>query len=70
MSRAFPFFRNAGVEAEPGERRLLSAVVLQAEDADTPAEKLFYLLHAAPRFGRLRLEVTPTRSFVSSLAFT
>uniref|UniRef100_A0A3Q2YK90 Fras1 related extracellular matrix 1b n=1 Tax=Hippocampus comes TaxID=109280 RepID=A0A3Q2YK90_HIPCM len=48
--------------AEPGERRLLSAVVLQAEDADTPPEKLFYLLHAAPRFGRLQLEVALTRS--------
>uniref|UniRef100_A0A3Q2YJU6 Fras1 related extracellular matrix 1b n=1 Tax=Hippocampus comes TaxID=109280 RepID=A0A3Q2YJU6_HIPCM len=46
--------------AEPGERRLLSAVVLQAEDADTPPEKLFYLLHAAPRFGRLQLEVSRT----------
>ncbi|XP_051929938.1 FRAS1-related extracellular matrix protein 1b isoform X2 [Hippocampus zosterae] len=51
--------KNAGAQAEPGERRLLSAVVLQAEDADTPPPKLFYLLHAAPRFGRLQLE-SPT----------
>ncbi|XP_077390356.1 FRAS1-related extracellular matrix protein 1b isoform X2 [Festucalex cinctus] len=48
--------KNAGAEAEPGERRLLSAVVLQAEDVDTPPQGIFYLLHAAPRFGKLQLK--------------
>ncbi|KAM9797536.1 FRAS1-related extracellular matrix protein 1b isoform 3-T5 [Syngnathus typhle] len=48
--------KNAGAEVEPGVRRRLSAVVLQAEDADTPAHKLFYLLHATPRLGKLQLE--------------
>ncbi|XP_037105169.1 FRAS1-related extracellular matrix protein 1b isoform X5 [Syngnathus acus] len=48
--------KNAGAEVEPGMRRRLSAVVLQAEDADTPAHKLFYLLHATPRLGKLQLE--------------
>nr|XP_061790288.1 FRAS1-related extracellular matrix protein 1-like [Nerophis lumbriciformis] len=48
--------KNAGVEAEPGSRRTISAVVLQAEDADTPPCSLFYLLDAAPRLGKLHLK--------------
>ncbi|XP_049585835.1 FRAS1-related extracellular matrix protein 1b isoform X4 [Syngnathus scovelli] len=48
--------KNAGAEVEPGVRRRLSTVVLQAEDADTPAHELFYLLHATPRLGNLQLE--------------
>ncbi|XP_077572863.1 FRAS1-related extracellular matrix protein 1b isoform X2 [Stigmatopora nigra] len=47
---------NAGVEVEPGARRVISAAVLRAEDADTPPAALFYLLDAAPRLGKLHLK--------------
>ncbi|XP_061636386.1 FRAS1-related extracellular matrix protein 1b [Phyllopteryx taeniolatus] len=52
--------KNAGAEAEPGVRRALTAAVLLADDADTPPAKLFYLLHAAPRFGKLHLKTSET----------
>ncbi|XP_077463908.1 FRAS1-related extracellular matrix protein 1b [Stigmatopora argus] len=48
--------KNVGAEAEPGARRVISAAVLQAEDADTPPAALFYLLDAAPRLGKLHLK--------------
>ncbi|XP_061680721.1 FRAS1-related extracellular matrix protein 1b isoform X3 [Syngnathoides biaculeatus] len=52
--------RNAGVRAEPGVRRALTAALLRAHDADTSPRKLFYLLEAAPRLGKLHLKTSET----------
>lgn len=50
--------RNAGLEVDSGERRVISSVALEAEDPDTPPDQVFYFLNAAPRFGKLHLKVT------------
>lgn len=42
---------------EFGERRVISSVVLQAEDLDTPPERVFYFLKVEPGFGKLLLKV-------------
>ncbi|XP_077082463.1 FRAS1-related extracellular matrix protein 1b isoform X2 [Siphateles boraxobius] len=47
--------KNAGVEVEALEKRLLSSVVLEAEDQDTPNNHILYILNAGPRFGILQL---------------
>uniref|UniRef100_W5LF34 Fras1 related extracellular matrix 1b n=1 Tax=Astyanax mexicanus TaxID=7994 RepID=W5LF34_ASTMX len=49
--------KNAGVEVEALERRVISSVVLEAEDHDTPSDLLYYVLNAGPRFGLLQLKV-------------
>ncbi|KAM4575435.1 FRAS1-related extracellular matrix protein 1b [Fundulus diaphanus] len=48
--------RNAGLDLDPGERRVISSVVLEAADLDTPADQVFYFISAAPRFGELLLK--------------
>ncbi|XP_066504077.1 FRAS1-related extracellular matrix protein 1b [Hoplias malabaricus] len=48
--------KNAGVELEALEQRVISSVVLEAEDTDTPANQLYYVLNASPRFGLLQLK--------------
>ncbi|XP_030646966.1 FRAS1-related extracellular matrix protein 1b [Chanos chanos] len=48
--------KNAGVEVEAMERRVISSVVLQAEDLDTPNSQLYYILNAGPKFGQLQLK--------------
>uniref|UniRef100_A0A8C7DVB6 Fras1 related extracellular matrix 1b n=1 Tax=Oncorhynchus kisutch TaxID=8019 RepID=A0A8C7DVB6_ONCKI len=50
--------RNAGVEVDWMDRRVISSVVLEAEDLDTPTSKLYYILTAGPRFGKLQVKVT------------
>lgn len=40
-----------------GERRVISSVVLQAEDLDTPPTQVFYILNTEPGFGKLLLKV-------------
>ncbi|XP_076010666.1 FRAS1-related extracellular matrix protein 1b isoform X2 [Genypterus blacodes] len=47
--------KSAGLEVDSGERRVISSVVLEAEDLDTPPSRIFYILNAAPRFGKLQL---------------
>uniref|UniRef100_A0AAR2KKY0 C-type lectin domain-containing protein n=1 Tax=Pygocentrus nattereri TaxID=42514 RepID=A0AAR2KKY0_PYGNA len=49
--------KNAGVEVEALDRRVISSVVLEAEDTDTPTDQLYYVLNASPRFGLLQLKV-------------
>ncbi|XP_062419236.1 FRAS1-related extracellular matrix protein 1b [Pungitius pungitius] len=48
--------KNAGLEVDAGERRVISSVALEAQDQDTPPNQVHYILNAAPRFGRLQLE--------------
>lgn len=50
--------RNAGLEVEALERRVISSVVLEAEDRDTPSNQIYYVLNASPRFGLLQLKVS------------
>lgn len=40
-----------------GERQVISSVVLQAEDLDTPPDQVFYILKVEPGFGSLLLKV-------------
>lgn len=42
---------------DSGERRVISNVVLEAEDLDTPPNQVYYFLRAEPRFGKLLLKV-------------
>ncbi|KAI4899055.1 hypothetical protein NFI96_009052 [Prochilodus magdalenae] len=48
--------KNAGVEVEALERRVISSVVLEAEDIDTSTDQLCFVLNASPRFGLLQLK--------------
>ncbi|KAM9831469.1 FRAS1-related extracellular matrix protein 1b [Neosynchiropus ocellatus] len=47
--------KNAGLEVSAGERRVISSVVLEAEDLDSPPPLVFYFLNSEPRFGKLQL---------------
>ncbi|TRY82888.1 hypothetical protein DNTS_001526 [Danionella cerebrum] len=47
--------KNAGIEVETLEKRVISSVVLEAGDHDTPNHHLIYILNAGPRFGLLQL---------------
>lgn len=49
--------RNAGLEVDSGQQRVISSVILEAEDLDTLPHKVFYFLNAEPRFGSLQLKV-------------
>uniref|UniRef100_A0A3P9DAJ5 Fras1 related extracellular matrix 1b n=1 Tax=Maylandia zebra TaxID=106582 RepID=A0A3P9DAJ5_9CICH len=49
--------KNAGLQVDSGELRVISSVVLEAEDLDTPPEQVYYFLNVAPRFGKLQLKV-------------
>lgn len=42
---------------DSGGRRVISNVVLEAEDPDTPPNQVYYFLRAEPRFGKLLLKV-------------
>ncbi|KAK2908269.1 FRAS1-related extracellular matrix protein 1b [Channa argus] len=48
--------KNAGLDLDSGERRVISSVALEAEDLDTPAQQVYYFINAAPRFGKLQLK--------------
>uniref|UniRef100_A0A3P9DAJ0 Fras1 related extracellular matrix 1b n=1 Tax=Maylandia zebra TaxID=106582 RepID=A0A3P9DAJ0_9CICH len=50
--------KNAGLQVDSGELRVISSVVLEAEDLDTPPEQVYYFLNVAPRFGKLQLKTT------------
>nr|XP_046247058.1 FRAS1-related extracellular matrix protein 1b isoform X2 [Scatophagus argus] len=48
--------KNAGLEVDSSERRVISSVALEAHDRDTPPNQVYYFLHAEPRFGKLQLK--------------
>lgn len=48
--------RNAGMEMAAKGQRVISSVVLEAVDLDTPNNKLYYVLNTAPTFGLLQLK--------------
>ncbi|XP_016295777.1 FRAS1-related extracellular matrix protein 1-like [Sinocyclocheilus anshuiensis] len=47
--------KNAGIEVEALEKRVISSAVLEAGDHDTSNDHLLYILNAGPRFGLLQL---------------
>lgn len=49
--------RNAGLQMTSERRRVVSSVVLEAEDLDFPPDPIFYVLDAGPRLGKLQLKV-------------
>ncbi len=65
------YVRNAGVEVNSGERRVISSVALEAEDLDTPTDQVYYFLNSEPRFGKLQLKVSgPSREPVIGCVWT
>ncbi|MBN3307306.1 FREM1 protein, partial [Amia calva] len=48
--------KNAGLEVEAAENKVISSVVLEAEDQDTPSSGLYYILNVCPKFGQLQLK--------------
>ncbi|XP_068174802.1 FRAS1-related extracellular matrix protein 1b [Antennarius striatus] len=48
--------KNAGLEVDSGGRRMISSMVLEAEDLDSPPDQVYYFLDAEPRFGRLLMK--------------
>ncbi|XP_067085731.1 FRAS1-related extracellular matrix protein 1b [Osmerus mordax] len=48
--------KNAGLEVGWMEQRVISSVVLEAEDLDTPSSQVLFILNASPRFGKLQLK--------------
>ncbi|XP_034035201.1 FRAS1-related extracellular matrix protein 1b [Thalassophryne amazonica] len=48
--------KNAGLELDSGERRVISSVVLEVQDQDTPPTHLYFFLNTTPRFGKLQLK--------------
>ncbi|OCT84853.1 FRAS1-related extracellular matrix protein 1 [Xenopus laevis] len=52
--------RNAGLEVEVAENKLISSVVLEAEDKDSPRNGIQYIINNAPTFGDLKMKVTST----------
>lgn len=63
--------RNVGLEVVALERRVISSVVLEAEDLDTPSNQLYYVLNSIPRFGLLQFKVSFMKhcSFSIQIAF-
>ncbi|CAL1590665.1 unnamed protein product [Knipowitschia caucasica] len=49
--------RNNGLELEAGETRLISSVVLFAQDDDTPASEVIFVFESLPNQGLLQLKV-------------
>eukprot|EP00079_Xenopus_tropicalis_P015862 XP_004914006.1 PREDICTED: FRAS1-related extracellular matrix protein 1 [Xenopus tropicalis] len=49
--------RNAGLEVEVAENKVISSVVLEAEDKDSPRNDIHYIINNAPSFGDLKLKV-------------
>ncbi|KAL1023166.1 hypothetical protein UPYG_G00037220 [Umbra pygmaea] len=48
--------RNAGLEVDWLDRRVISSLLLEAEDLDSAPSQIYFLLHAGPRFGKLQLK--------------
>lgn len=51
------FFRNNGLEVEPGEARLISSITLSAQDSDTSSSEVMYIFESVPTQGLLQLKV-------------
>ncbi|XP_008336132.1 FRAS1-related extracellular matrix protein 1b [Cynoglossus semilaevis] len=51
--------KNAGLEVDVGERRVISSVALEAEDLDSTPNRVYYFVNAVPRVGKLQLK-TPS----------
>lgn len=51
-------FRNAGLDVDPGESRLISSASLFAQDRDTPPSELMYMFESVPTQGLLQLKVS------------
>ncbi|XP_043941471.1 FRAS1-related extracellular matrix protein 1-like isoform X2 [Protopterus annectens] len=49
-------YRNTGLEVNVAESKVISSVALEAEDKDTPRNKLYYILSNEPKFGQLSLK--------------
>uniref|UniRef100_A0A3B3ZBW0 Cadherin domain-containing protein n=1 Tax=Periophthalmus magnuspinnatus TaxID=409849 RepID=A0A3B3ZBW0_9GOBI len=47
-------FRNSGLEVDSGQTRVLSCVVLEAEDQDSDLDQVYYVLNTVPRQGALQ----------------
>ncbi|XP_015232054.1 PREDICTED: FRAS1-related extracellular matrix protein 1-like [Cyprinodon variegatus] len=58
--------RNAGLDLDFGERRVISSMVLEAADLDTPPDQVFYFINAAPTFGKLLLKTEPSWAELSA----
>uniref|UniRef100_A0A3P9C444 Fras1 related extracellular matrix 1a n=1 Tax=Maylandia zebra TaxID=106582 RepID=A0A3P9C444_9CICH len=50
--------RNAGLDVDPGESRLISSASLFAQDRDTPPSELMYMFESVPTQGLLQLKVS------------
>uniref|UniRef100_A0A3B3ZBC2 Cadherin domain-containing protein n=1 Tax=Periophthalmus magnuspinnatus TaxID=409849 RepID=A0A3B3ZBC2_9GOBI len=46
--------RNSGLEVDSGQTRVLSCVVLEAEDQDSDLDQVYYVLNTVPRQGALQ----------------
>ncbi|XP_043916309.1 FRAS1-related extracellular matrix protein 1 [Protopterus annectens] len=49
--------RNTGLEIAVGETRIISSVVLSAEDKDTPRDQINYFFEVVPHQGELQIKV-------------
>ncbi|RVE74139.1 hypothetical protein OJAV_G00038340 [Oryzias javanicus] len=48
--------KNAGLDVNFGELRVISSLTLEVEDLDTPPDQVFFILNTEPRFGNLQLK--------------
>nr|XP_015211471.1 PREDICTED: FRAS1-related extracellular matrix protein 1-like [Lepisosteus oculatus] len=49
--------KNTGLEVNAAENKVISSMVLEAEDKDTPSDRLYYVLNSCPKFGQLQLKI-------------
>nr|XP_006002762.1 PREDICTED: FRAS1-related extracellular matrix protein 1-like [Latimeria chalumnae] len=49
-------FRNTGLEVEITENKVISSVAIEAEDKDSPRDKIYYIINNVPKFGQLQLK--------------
>ncbi|KAM5148134.1 LOW QUALITY PROTEIN: FRAS1-related extracellular matrix protein 1-like [Mantella aurantiaca] len=51
--------RNGGLEVETADNKVISSVVLEAEDRDSQRRSIYYIINNAPAFGELKMKVGP-----------
>ncbi|XP_068095487.1 FRAS1-related extracellular matrix protein 1-like [Hyperolius riggenbachi] len=49
--------RNGGLEVEAAENKVISNVVLEAEDRDSQRKSIYYIINNVPTFGELKMKV-------------
>nr|DBA17788.1 TPA: hypothetical protein GDO54_016111 [Pyxicephalus adspersus] len=49
--------RNGGLEVETADNKVISSVVLEAEDRDSQSQFIYYIINKAPAFGELKKKV-------------